>query len=648
MSKMDVCSTTPCPNDSPGKPVSSDDSNHTPPPCGPDLNASDKLSSDSDLSDDDVNSPIRPHIRDALVRRSARIPKSVDRYRPDCGISSPFSGKGSVFGHGFSARLDVGGCNGPSDVKRLLRECAKMDAREAEVKKLRQDIVKGKRVLDESEKQFKAIADGEEEVSRKEAAAREKYSAPIRVFVNPVCKVKIRDKLISHDQHPKSSFTLRDYENEALLSCPVYDMLIQAENTKQDTNMGLSLVGPYIRKLCEKDFIYLPPCTVKTLFYLCIYDESEVNGSSRNRDDLFGALLDVVSRSKKDGTLYRELPSLSDVFQSYGAHFNWNNPLHDTKTEAQNNGESELVLQHNATSLDELASKGRAKRSYDEQSQLDIATRNMRRDLRFVTAQLGNSWSLSSAIGFVDKMERNMNDYIVQTVELCVRVLLSSFGSRLKREIGLVVKAAITRISQRDWPVVRFKIAQSIVQLSSRLTLHVELVTYLFPTSCRRSLQCSLDIAFASLYQWCQGPGNNPFPKDITNFCVSEAAREFGIDCMSFCIGDVLSLVECIPEMTKDTDVVWACGLSRILKQILTVPNVLQRRKPMEIGRLNQFIQKLRQCSHRMVFGVAVQDMRMALDALLRGVHFMCSLNRETKAELEPNVKNNLQQTRLK
>lgn len=619
------------------KNIGSDGNNSTPPrPCGTDSDAAGKQSSDSDsdLSDYDNGHPTLALLRTTATRRSARIAKATNRYQPSSYFRKSHD-TSSVFGYRFSVNQDLGKHSGVSNVQRFLREYEQIEAQEKEVEKMREDMENSSSILDEGEIQFKNLADDQDEISVKERISRDKYSDPLPIFKDAIDIQSIPSQLksVSRASNPPQPFTKN--ESEILSSCPLHDLLVEVESCGHSFDLCSNVVGPFFKMFSEISTIRMEPMTIQRMFRVCIFDDSDVRVEHSGREELFDALLEFIHQRKYESPC-PNLPSLSDTLKCYGAVM-----LNDGLEHRETKGDGDTMC------LDKIVREAPKSRSEQNQKTLDMAMRNVRRSLRFAAVQIDSNWPISLVVGLDDSAVNDEVEAVIQTVTFCTKLLLSCFGSRLKRDVGLVIKAALSRIDPNRWPNVRWKIAQSVMSLTSRLSLHVELVTYLYPMSCTRSLYCSLDIAYMSLYQWCEGPGDDPKPRSLTDLHPSDAAHEAGLDVVSFCVGDVLNLTKHIPEMNRVTDVVWICGLSRLLKQILTMPEVIKLRKRGEIGSLSHIIQKMRQCSHRVAFGVAVQDMRIALDTMIRTIRSMCP-DKDSRAELDPNVKEDLVQTTLK
>lgn len=82
-----------------------------------------------------------------------------------------------------------------------------------------------------------------------------------------------------------------------------------------------------------------------------------------------------------------------------------------------------------------------------------------------------------------------------------------------------------------------------------------------------------------------------------------------------FCVADLVDLVKEIPEFHSLTDFEWAYGIARMLKQFIGDEAIHSQRGNGELKAIHQSIIALKTCVHRLEFGLAVQDLRLALHA---------------------------------
>lgn len=582
-------------------------------------------SSDSSLSG---NSPEagesgwRAEAKSVMLRRSTRILKGVDRYKPS-GDLSVSQGLKDVFGDILSKVKSTGVTVSSKTVRSIVKECQQVEKREAENNALRQNMEATANIVGDDEQGFKSLADIEQRQQDQEKVALTKYSSPLHIFNRPVSV-------------PEPKLALKCDDDGSSID-NWRSLLTAFINFQEKATVSASMLASIMSKEIDTTGKVWRFQIGSVLLSLCVFDKTVDTLGGRCYNDLLDVFLKLV---RSDGMSMHQdgetsIPSLLFVLQAYGAAVN---PNGVQITEDHENGNCQRE------SLDAISSRPHVERTPSEAEQLAIGLRNVKRAFRAAAAQLERGWGWRRAIGF-----RTQNDKhgIIQTVILCSKVLCSPFGSRLKREVGQVIKAALMRCQAGQWPSLRWEISKAIVTMTTRLQLHVELVSYLFPFDCERSLNCSLDIAYLSLVQWARGPSTEPLAQDVSDHAVSDFAKDFGLDSISFCVEDILVLLGDIPELAKDTDIVWGCGVARLLKQILTMPLVVARRKPGQLGVLNQTINKLRHCTHRLRYDVAVQEMRMALDALIRVLRFMGSADKKSRKELYPNAREELKQTKL-
>lgn len=609
-----------------GETAGTDGERRTPPhPCGTASDSSES-SDDSSLSDFDGNrsqAGWRAQVSSVALRRSTRFSKTVERYDPSENPRSVTYGSKDVFGDIISKSKSSALIASSMAVKSLVRECQRVEKREAENDMLRENLEATTNMLGDDEHGFKSLADIEKRQQDQDKVSLMKYSSPLPIFSNPVI-LPSREVVAECDNDEPSPDTW----------CSILSTFM---GFRRKADIAAAMMTPVMMKEIDSGSLECCPEMVSKLFYLCVFDDALHTTGGRGYDDILEVVLKLVVSNHTSVLTENNtnFPTLISVLQTYGAAIdpNTSQVTQSFGTEVRRPG-----------SLDVISATPHVERTPTDIKQLSIGLRNLKRAFRVAAAQLESGWGWKRTIGVRTRSEKQG---IIQTVILCTKVLLSSFGSRLKREVGLVIKAAIKRSSAEEWPALRWEISKAVTALTPRLQLHVELVTYMFPFNCERSLNCSLDIAYLSLLQWGRGPSEEPVPQDVSGHTVSGPAREFGLESISFCVEDVLALLEAFPELGINTDVVWGCGLARLLKQILTMPAVLARRKPRQLGVTNQTIGKLRHCTHRLKYDVAVQEMRMALDSLIRVLRFVGSGDKQARMELYPNARVELKQTKL-
>lgn len=566
-----------------------------------------------------IGSPPLPTVLPQRV--STRTSRSVERFDPSAGTGRSAFGNASVFrggglfGNGsvFSSSRPGGRAGGNlAALDRIVRNVRTMENREEKVHALRQDVADDKADIDKEEKQLQDFANEETELEKSTIAAQRKYSAPLPLF----CGKRMR----------QSSREIEEYNGVLvdLLRC-VGDVSSPSADIALSyiASTGLKMVEDGVgvadgRSQSSSSRTSFRRGDVHMLYDLTVHDESPIEVGRISRDNLFELLLHMLTSSSAE-----RLPTLTETLTSYGAL-----QLRD----AYLNG----IPASPATSEEPESLEQAVDKDGGDPAVVLQAARNLSRSILLASRLIELGCTPQVAFGVTSSSNASMCDGFLQAIGLCVRILLSPFGSRLSRPVGQLLEVVLDSIHRDHWPDARLAAAKHMLSFSTGLELHVELVTFLLPYHTRRTLQLSMEVAFLSLTQWGRGPGKDPQPRPVDNFQPSTAARALGIQTISYCVGDVLALVAKIPNPEKDTDIVWARGVARLIKQTVAMPDVLRRRTGGEVKTLMSYLTTLRQCSQRMAFDVPVQDFRLALDAVIRSVRELCALDRETRAEVMP------------
>lgn len=394
------------------------------------------------------------------------------------------------------------------------------------------------------------------------------------------------------------------------------------EETRSEENQGDSLEG-----------------VVEVLFQETVYDDTAVDGRCERRRQLFSALLRIISVSKYAS---KYLPSLTEVLSNFGADVDDDDDDDDVVRRGrieqqmfsiQSDDERAIRVNHLAEgSLD-----------YDAVVSHDggrdhgtlAASRNLRRALRVYKQAVENGMDLCRLAGTSPPLNENSGTICASTdsandssqeagddhhalfiVTVCARLMVSPFGSQLSQEAGALIVSVLDRVGESEWPKFRLKVCEQLVLAIYRLGLQVELVTYLFPYLSRRSRLLSLDLTYYYAKLWHRGPQGLDKAVLPELHQVSISAQQLGTESVSFTLTDVVELMSNIPEPSKNTDVYWARGLMRLLKQVVADDDVLCRRGDGDLERLMGLAKKMRKFAKRMGDGVAVQDVRIALESL--------------------------------
>lgn len=581
-------------------------------PSTPDSNSLSEDSNDDSLADLNEKE-MRPVETAGVIRRSLRTSKETVRFSPSKNVGRQGLGfsvfSDSLIGH----RTDMK--NVLNKLKAMQREKSARAVQEKEIEDMKQELATGNEVLSEAEAEIRDIACEEDKKEVQRIVRRGKYSAPVPLFTNLVRIPKIHPDVLSHPTRHR-----RDH---------VHDVLAEALRPGWDGELALSSVAVYLEQLCDDKFGASLVRVTRTAFQLLIYDDSPSSTGDTHRDDLFRSLCAIV-RGKKADIGPDVLPTFQQVLEAYGVFFDKDPRSEANGTQTPSEG-----------SLEALAADATKERGL-----LLKATRNLKRACIFSAERIRYGHELRSVLSH-EVRELDDIDAVLYGFSFCTRILVSEYGCRLFREVGAIIAALLERLSAKAWRECRLKLAKQVLHQTSRLGLHAELVTRLLPCSTKRSRFLRHEIAFLSLMQWADGPELNPETNQIQAFKPSSEAERFGTEDVSYCVADVLLLLKRIPELQKSTDDEWACRLAKIIMEALCDKRILQRRRKGEIGYVHQTLQKFRTCSHRMTFGVPVQEMRLALEATLAAVRELLEASSSAQGEILPQLRSDMTQTLL-
>lgn len=574
-------------------------------------------------SDDDSFADLREHERSLALsettglRRSTRITKEVERFDPNATTTSRTTGA-SVFGDSAFQMRKKSKCL-LNKLEAMVKERSAREAEEKQIDEMKQDLMNGTVVLAEGEAEIRDAADEEDRLERQRLARMDKYASPIPLFINVVRMSALNDKYLQ--RHP----------GEAQID-PVHDIFLEAWQTRNGTSQTFLPLARFVDQACSGNFRVDMSNVAVIMFKMVMFDNTPTrHGVTVDRDHLFNSLCKMARCNALD-TGPARLQTLEAVLERYGAVI--------ANFATKSNAASQTICDR---SLEAIA---KSKHENTSSGTLAMATRNLRRMFLFSAERIRHGDKLYRLLS---RSLRNTTagEAILHGLGLCTRVLLSEYGCRLRWEVGSVISALLERIKRQMWPEFRISAAKRILSQTTRIGLHADLVTSLLPHATARAQFLRLDTAYLSLMQWVSGPGSDPQWKEIHLIGPSEAARSVGIEDVSYCVADVIQILQDVPELQKSTDDEWACRLSKVIRQTITDRRILARRNKGEIGVLHQLLQKLRTCSHRMVFGVPVQDMRLALDAALVSVRELLRGSQSAQAEILPHAKTEMTQTLL-
>jgi hypothetical protein len=623
--------------------------------CGSDLD-------NSDRDDELLMAPI------AGPRRSLRSSvENISRCKPDAfstvSRARVFDANDSVFGYsGIKPSMRLRARPRTSGV---VREHAKHEARERELEELRRDVEgHSSTQVNDADSPFAQMAAAQERDRMAKKKVYDKYNCPVPLFTGVV-------SMVTADP--------RHWEAHKKPIHPLHSLLLGAQNCNKNGDIGDIISLPLIQWTLNPDRTSIHPdldsiAIIDMLFQQTVYDDSDETAGVRGRQDMFWMLHGLISKSQ---TAARNLPPLRTVLASYGAEFD-----KDASADCSQNGVSASTSPDSKISPpcsqrdDTAAVDGALIRErtagmrsdsldydafvFDDKDIQPItsrAVRNLGRAFRLFACAVSSGTGLSSLASVSAAGGDSMNvdsyrainasdaewsterdaDASVSIVTACVRVMISPFGSQLCREAGLLITAVLERISSpAGWPSFRWRVAKSIAALTNRLGIQVELVTYLLPYLTTRSRNMLLDVTYLFFYQWSRGSGPDPQPRAVTNLQPSQSAIDAGLDLISFTLSDVAQRMSQVTEMDKDTDDTWACGLMRLLKQVVANDDVIARRGAGDLESLSATVKKTRRLAHRLGDGIPVQDLRLALDGLRHVLKSCGSASNEAFFEANP------------
>lgn len=555
--------------------------------------------SDSD-SDSDAellahNEKQAAHMSALHLKRSARIANQDEKLPPI---------KGSV----FKAR-ETGATRASKQMESELKSMAlerKNKLKEKHLLAELRDDLESDKDADGADDLAASLAASEQRAETLRLALHDKYHCPITLFSG---LVKFPQQVDAHWTPPKACVH------------PAHDLLLAAAANADGCSMVV--FASFVEGMCKQKFP--PPSFVaEMLFYRVVFNPHADARGTFSREHEMRSLRTLIEHRTEE----HPLPSMADVLKAYGARAD------------AGNARPEALVEANAESLDKrvVDARGGGKASVG----LDTAIRNLACAFDVWTAQVDSEMCLRSLFGEPKQPINAFSEtavYCLAILILCVQILLSPFGSRLKIPVARLLEAVLDRVADDEWSRFRQHAAKSVIAYTPRFGLHCELVTYLFPVRTARTRHLGLDIAFLSLCQWHAGPAENPQPVDVSDVWRDAMEDDANREGMSFTVTDVLECMQAMPELGKQTDVEWGYCIARILKQTIVDRDVLATRKEGEIAKLQGRVKKMKMCSHRLAFGIPRQNLSLTLDALLTSMTGFLGNSRSVKKELNPNLK---------
>lgn len=582
----------------------------TPETDGDALNKQDESDSDSEAE----------FLREVVpLRRSSRLTKEVERFDPD-ESEKPLLGGSGVWG-----MLNRSAKDAARFVNQAVKEMNRRKDTEGELEEMRRELDNGVAVADEDDEMFAGFAATEEKLEKGRLEAYDKYSKPLLLFVQRMKMKKMEERWLdaSHDR-PRLQV-----------------LLLQAISVGRGFDAALKMFVSYAKIATAGGAVRPSGTAAKMLYHLAVYDDEGFEAGREGRSMTIEALKYMFEMEFDGFKHVVEIPSLVNTLENYGAL------LGDDPREVL-----EANIADEASGLDAQipADQGLVHDDENTREPVDLsddfrkAVRNCRRACQIASMQISTGVSVTRAMGL--PKGKHGSEELLHALGICARLLLCPFGMRLYREVQEIIEQLLELVDKDQWNAFRLRAAAYILSFTTRLELHIELVTNLISLKTQRSRYLAFDIGFLSLRQWCKGPGAAPQPQ-MYEFAFEPRSTDNDLSRISFCLRDVVELLKQVPEMGKDTDTVWAALLSKLLKFLLCEPRVLSKRQPTDLGAAAQQISKMRTCTHRMAFEVAAQEMRIELDTLTKVIRDYSGMSKDARAEVMPNAKAQLKQTSL-
>lgn len=562
-------------------------------PASPNAATDAHASSDSSDDDDELIKLIGTY-----ERRSARVAAAaVKSLEEKTSELTPI--KGSVFGTLVVAPPSRA-TQTDQQLDAILKDRNRRAARQKKIVELRNDIKSSATdtgEMDEDEKFFASMAETENRNEEERLRLHDKYYCGLSLFLN-------------EPAIPKPS-RVHWRRVERLSKHPLHDLLLNARDDGDNLGVGFRSTVEY----CCTYGTFPPNFVAEMLFHRVVYDSTQDEPGKPDRENEFQALVHIVMSATKEVLL----PSMKQVLRAYGAVLpSGKTDIHAIDVAPEKSLDKRVIICGN-----------------NIEQTIQHAIRNLDRAFALWTAQLDSDMNYSGILGERRSKIRGfstLTTHRLGIVELCVRVLLSPFGSRLCASLRPLIEAALDGVDDTEWPSFRQRCSRDIVSLTPRLGLLLELVTYLLPIRLPRCRALGLDVAYLAMWRWHAGPAENPIPANVPEEWPTAPLPENRA--VSYCLPDIVACMQRIPEFGKTTDVHWCCALMGMLKQCLVDDMVLDWRSEGDIARVNAAVKKFSMCTHRMLFGVPRQNLRLALDAIVVGLRIF--LGAKANRELDP------------
>ena len=572
-----------------------DDSEEKGTPKGKKRSSLGSLSDLDDSSDDEITREAEQR------RRSSRTVKAVVRY----GMEQQRRPNGFLKTTDMSRKA--------SELDRELRLVAQKNKKREELDKIRQQLEENRGRVAKDEAQFACKADAMKKDEEARLASMHKFSSPVSLFIR---KVQYPPIPVRYRRSPNQRPNIPSFKHNAV--CDLL-LLIDEEGDWCDNYAIHTVLRPAMKRFGSTGEPSNLAFLIPMYYWMLVYDKSDDLPESDKPDGLhpgldrsdllddFLALLCSATSEQKEIPI--GFPSLVSALRDYGAEFS------EDLREVSDQKVDEGALDAEVPYLDGLRVEAKG---FETSKQFNRALRNLGRAMKLSATLIKCGLPISNVIN--EEMKHlDRTKMVLYTLGVCVRVLLSAFGCRLHHETGEVISAVLKRIPVAEWTKFRLQAALFIVSLTPRLEQHLELVTYLLPSNFRRSRYLAMDVGYLSLQQWCAGPSTNPAPRKLDGLDIPSAkAMEKGVEAVSYCLEDIISITGTLTNMGQDTDINWAEYMGALIKVVIADGRFLSKRNSDELTSLSNILQAIRGNTTRMVFDVPVQRMRISVDASLK------------------------------
>ncbi len=533
----------------------------------------------SDCSDDEELNELLEQDK----RRSERLLSKIVDVAPEPNAVGPLPKGTSVFGSTGNASTRQTDRQMASIMReRMHREELKKEIAELKAKQAESTRPK----LSQEEKVFAELARAETRYEGENLRKFDKYFAPIALFLGPVASPPV---------------VKRYWEPEQLDLEPLHLAILNAHRNQMPLNSTFLFLMSH---WCEHRGP--PPQYVgRMLFSRVVYDPTAVDSVHCRRHELQALLVFIRHACTNRGDAMckpAKLPPMIQVLRTFGAQSEYKAMAFD----AIENAPMQCLDR-------QIVDIGK-----DLNAEFERLLRNLGRSFKIWTELVNVNADLCGVLGEATQRTLNLSEkavYCHDIAMLCVRVLLSPFGSRLGNEIGPLISAAFNTVNAEEWDTFRRLFARAIMKLTPRAGLLADLVIYLLPFCSNRARAVGLDVGYMIMWRWHRGPPECPRVAKIPeSWPVTEEGE------ISFSLEDVVNCMEGIPELVPKTDVVWAQLFGRLLKFVMLEHAVLETMQKGQLARIQSAAKRIAKFSHRLPYGVPKSSFLYSMDTLIRAL----------------------------